>query len=112
MQNEKPDARSGSSKGHRHQMILQHLPLVRHIAYRICETLPASVQLDDLVQAGMVGLIDAATKFQPDKQVAFTAYAKHRIRGAILDSLRQLDWTSREARGMRRKSEAATQDFL
>ena len=54
------------------------------------------VDLDDLVHAGILGLFDAATKYNPDKKVAFSSYAKHRIKGAILDSLRQLDWASRD----------------
>jgi len=58
--------------------------------------LPVQVELDDLVHAVVMGLFDAVDRFQPDKNVVFHFYAKHRIRGAILDSLRQLDWASRD----------------
>ncbi|MDA0204037.1 MAG: FliA/WhiG family RNA polymerase sigma factor [Acidobacteria bacterium] len=82
----------------REDRIIQHLPLVRVIAHRVRERLPVQVELDDLVHAGVIGLFDAVDRFQPDKNVVFHLYAKHRIRGAILDSLRQLDWASRDQR--------------
>jgi RNA polymerase sigma factor for flagellar operon FliA len=82
----------------REERIIQHLPLVRGIANRVRERLPVQVELDDLVHAGIMGLFDAVDRFQPDKNVVFHLYAKHRIRGAILDSLRQLDWASRDQR--------------
>src|SRR5262250_441721 len=75
----------------RDRIVLDHLPLVKAIAVRVHENLPVHVDLDDLVHAGVLGLFDAATKYHPDKQVAFHSYAKYRIKGAILDSLRQLD---------------------
>src|SRR5688500_18217685 len=76
----------------RDRVVLDPLPLVRAIAVRVHENLPVHVDLDDLVHAGILGLFDAATKFNPEKQVAFSSYAKHRIKGAILDSLRHPDW--------------------
>ena len=82
----------------RDRIVLEHLPLVKAIAVRVHENLPVHVDLDDLVHAGILGLFDAASKFNPDKQVVFSSYAKHRIKGAILDSLRQLDWASRDLR--------------
>ena len=82
----------------RDRVVLEHLPLVKAIAVRVHENLPVHVDLDDLVHAGILGLFDAVTKFDPEKQVAFSSYAKHRIKGAILDSLRQLDWASRDLR--------------
>src|SRR5208283_1287918 len=82
----------------RDRVVLEHLPLVKAIAVRVHENLPVHVDLDDLVHAGIIGLFDAATKFNPEKQVVFSSYAKHRIKGAILDSLRQLDWASRDMR--------------
>ena len=82
----------------RDQVVLQHLPLVKAIAIRVHENLPVHVDLDDLVHAGILGLFDAVTKYDSAKNVAFQAYAKHRIKGAILDSLRQLDWASRDLR--------------
>ncbi len=95
----------------RDQIILDHLPLVRIIAVRVHENLPVHVDLDDLVHAGILGLLDATEKFNPNKQVAFSSYAKHRIKGAILDSLRQLDWASRDLRRRHKQIEAATRDL-
>ncbi|HXG34255.1 MAG TPA: FliA/WhiG family RNA polymerase sigma factor [Bryobacteraceae bacterium] len=95
----------------RDQLILQHLPLVRAIAVRVHENLPVHVELDDLVHAGILGLFDAAKKYNPAKKVAFAAYAKHRIKGAILDSLRQLDWASRDLRRRHKQIEAVTRDL-
>jgi len=95
----------------RDRIILEHLPLVKAIAVRVHENLPVHVDLDDLVHAGVLGLFDAATKYNPDKQVAFSSYAKHRIKGAILDSLRQLDWASRDLRRRHKQVEAATREL-
>jgi len=80
---------------------------VKAIAVRVHENLPVHVDLDDLVHAGILGLFDAASKFNPEKQVVFSSYAKHRIKGAILDSLRQLDWASRDMRRRHKQVEAA-----
>jgi len=82
----------------RDELILEHLPVVRAIALRLQEGLPKYIELDDLVHAGVLGLIDAASKFKRDKNVDFRSYARHRIRGSILDSLRELDWRSRDVR--------------
>jgi RNA polymerase sigma factor for flagellar operon FliA len=82
----------------REQLLLEHLPTVRYLARRIHERLPQHVELDDLISAGVVGLIDAFSKFDHTKQVQFKSYAQFRIRGAILDSLRTLDWSPRELR--------------
>jgi len=95
----------------RDQIILEHLPLVRVIAIRVHENLPVHVDIDDLVHAGIMGLFDAAKKFNPTKQVAFSSYAKHRIKGAILDSLRQLDWASRDLRRRHKLIESTTRDL-
>lgn len=95
----------------RDRVVLEHLPLVRAIAVRVHENLPVHVDLDDLVHAGIMGLFDAATKYDPEKNVAFSSYAKHRIKGAILDSLRQLDWASRDLRRRHKQVEAATRDL-
>jgi RNA polymerase sigma factor FliA len=95
----------------RDQIVLEHLPLVKAIAVRVHENLPVHVDLDDLVHAGVLGLFDAASKFNPEKQVAFSSYAKHRIKGAILDSLRQLDWASRDLRRRHKQVEAATREL-
>src|ERR1700733_1674540 len=86
------------SKDMRDRIILEHLPRAYKIVIRVHENLPVHVDLDDLTHAGVLGLFDAVTKFDAEKNVAFHAYAKHRIKGAILDSLRQLDWASRDLR--------------
>jgi RNA polymerase sigma factor FliA len=95
----------------RDAVVLEHLPLVKAIAVRVHENLPVHVDLDDLVHAGILGLFDAANKYNPEKQVVFSSYAKHRIKGAILDSLRQLDWASRDMRRRHKQVEAATRDL-
>jgi RNA polymerase sigma factor FliA len=95
----------------RDRVVLEHLPLVKAIAVRVHENLPVHVDLDDLVHAGVLGLFDAATKYNPDKKVAFSSYAKHRIKGSILDSLRQLDWASRDLRRRHKQLEAATREL-
>ena len=100
--------RRGISRDKRDQIVLEHLPLVRAIAIRVHENLPVHVDLDDLVHAGVLGLFDAVVKFDPAKNVAFQSYAKHRIKGAILDSLRQLDWASRDMRKRQKRMEAVT----
>jgi RNA polymerase sigma factor FliA len=95
----------------RDRVVLENLPLVRVIAVRVHENLPVHVDLDDLIHAGIMGLFDAATKFDPDKNVVFSSYAKHRIKGAILDSLRQLDWASRDLRRRHKQVEQVTRDL-
>ena len=95
----------------RDRLVLEHLPLVRAIARRVHENLPVHVDLDDLVHAGVLGLFDAANRYNAGKQVVFSNYAKHRIKGAILDSLRQLDWASRDMRRRHKQVEAATRDL-
>jgi RNA polymerase sigma factor for flagellar operon FliA len=95
----------------RDQMILEHLPLVKAIAIRVHESLPVHVDLDDLIHAGVLGLIDAVAKYRAEKNVAFSSYAKHRIKGAILDSLRELDWASRDMRRRQKQVEAMTYEL-
>lgn len=89
------------------RILLEHLPIVRFLARRIHERLPQHVDLEDLVSAGIVGLMDAFAKFNPEKKVQFRSYAQFRIRGAILDSLRTLDWSPRELRRKGRAIEEA-----
>ncbi len=93
----------------RDRLLLEHLPSVRYIAHRIHERLPQHVELDDLISSGVVGLIDAFNKFDHTKQVQFKSYAQFRIRGAILDSLRILDWSPRELRRKGRAVQEAIQ---
>jgi RNA polymerase sigma factor FliA len=89
--------------------MVEHLPIVRFIARRIHDRLPPHMPLEDLYSAGVLGLLDAFGKFDPSKQVLFRTYAQFRIRGAILDSLRTLDWSSRELRRKARAIEEAIQ---
>jgi RNA polymerase sigma factor FliA len=88
----------------REEKLLEHMASVRFIARRIHERLPQHVEIDDLISAGSIGLMDAFTKYDGNKNVQFKSYAQFRIRGAILDSLRDLDWSPRE---LRRKGRAA-----
>jgi RNA polymerase sigma factor for flagellar operon FliA len=87
--------------------LLEHLPIVRFLARRIHDRLPQHVDIEDMVSAGVVGLMDAFSKFDPAKKVQFRSYAQFRIRGAILDSLRTLDWSPRELRRKGRAVEEA-----
>jgi RNA polymerase sigma factor FliA len=89
------------------KVLLEHLPIVRFLARRIHDRLPQHVDIEDLVSAGVVGLMDAFAKFDPAKKVQFRSYAQFRIRGAILDSLRSLDWSPRELRRKGRAVEEA-----
>ena len=93
--------------GEQERVLLEHLPIVRFLARRIHERLPQHVDIEDLVSAGVVGLMDAFSKFDPGKKVQFRSYAQFRIRGAILDSLRTLDWSPRELRRKGRAVEEA-----
>ncbi len=100
-------ARLPMDDAERERLVLEHMPMVRYLARRIHERLPAHVEMEDLVSAGVVGLIDALSKFDGKKQVQFKSYAQFRIRGAILDSLRMLDWSPRELRRKGREIEEA-----
>ena len=95
----------------RDQLILEFMHLVRPIAGSVQKSISVHTELDDLVHAGTMGLFDAATKYQDDKEVPFPVYAKHRIRGAILDSLRELDWASRDARRHYKQMESVTREL-
>src|SRR5947207_2779181 len=92
---------------HRGRLILECLPQVRLIARRIHDKLPESVSLDDLVSTGVVGLITAIDHFDPSQNVKLKTYAEYKIRGAILDSLRELDWSPRQTRKKAKQIEAA-----
>ncbi|HMD50621.1 MAG TPA: sigma-70 family RNA polymerase sigma factor, partial [Bryobacteraceae bacterium] len=91
----------------RERLILEHLPQVRLIARRIHERLPESVNLDDLISTGTLGLIAAIDRFDPSHNVKLKTYAEYKIRGAILDSLRGLDWAPRQQRKRSKQIEAA-----
>jgi RNA polymerase sigma factor for flagellar operon FliA len=91
------------------RLVSQHFSLVRKIAVRIHKGLPDHVDVvEDLVQAGFIGLVEAAQKYDPDKRVDFRIYANHRIRGAILDALRDMDWATRTFRKRKRQLESIT----
>jgi RNA polymerase sigma factor for flagellar operon FliA len=85
--------------------------MVKAIALRLHQGLPIHVELDDLVHTGILGLFSAASKYDPEKNVMFATYAKHRIKGAILDGLRQLDWASRDMRRRLKQVETATHNL-
>ena len=95
----------------RDDVVLEHLPLAKAIAVRVHENLPVHVDLDDLIHAGILGLFDAVDKYDPDKNVLFQSYAKHRIKGAILDSLRKADWASRDLRKRHKQVESITREL-
>lgn len=97
----------GAMPPEQEKVLLEHLPIVRFLARRIHERLPQHVEIEDLISAGVVGLMDAFAKFDPEKKVQFRSYAQFRIRGAILDSLRTLDWSPRELRRKGRAVEEA-----
>jgi len=82
-------------------LLTQYAPLVRRLGLQLIAKLPANVDLDDLIQAGMMGLLDAATRYHDDRGAKFETYASQRIRGAMLDELRANDWVSR---GLRQSS--------
>ena len=91
----------------RERLILEHMPQVRLIARRIHERLPECVSLEDLVSTGVVGLISAIDRFDASHNVKLKTYAEYKIRGAILDSLRGLDWAPRQQRKRSKRIEAA-----
>jgi len=95
----------------RERLLAENLPDVRYIARRIHDRLPSHVPFDDLVHAGILGLIDAVDKFDPRKNVQLKSYASFRIRGAILDSLRQMDWSPRNLRRQSRRIEDANREL-
>jgi RNA polymerase sigma factor for flagellar operon FliA len=102
---------AGIDPEERERLLLEHLPQVRYLARRIHDRLPAQVPLEDLVHAGVIGLIDAVDKFDPNKHVQLKSYAKFRIRGAIVDSLREMDWSPRRLRREARRIEEAHRDL-
>jgi RNA polymerase sigma factor FliA len=105
------NAQPANTSALRDQLVLKHLPLVKVIAMHMYRSLPAHVDFEDMVQAGNLGLFDAASKFDHEQQVVFSTYAKHRIKGAIIDSLRQLDWASRDMRRQHKQVETAIEEL-
>jgi RNA polymerase sigma factor FliA len=88
-------------------LLKQHSPLVRRLAHQMIARLPANVELDDLIQVGMIGLADAMSRFDAAQGVQFETFATQRIRGAMLDELRGTDWLSRGTRRQQRDIEEA-----
>ncbi|HEY3270054.1 MAG TPA: FliA/WhiG family RNA polymerase sigma factor [Geothrix sp.] len=94
-------------RSNREQIIKDYVPLVKFVAYRIASRLPAHVELDDLINSGILGLMDAIEKFEPTRNIKFKTYAELRIKGAILDGLRDLDWVPRSLRRKKKDIENA-----
>ena len=91
----------------RDQLVLEHVGLVKTLAQRLVQRLPAQVEVSDLISVGVLGLIDAATRYKPSTGVPFDAFARRRVQGAMLDALRDLDWAPRSLRKMRRDLDGA-----
>jgi len=91
----------------RSALIKQYQPLVRRLAHHMMAKLPASVEVDDLIQVGLIGLADALTRFEASQGVQFETFATQRIRGAMLDELRENDWMSRGSRKSQKEIESA-----
>src|SRR5947208_12249347 len=102
--------RTGSQAA-RDQLIIHYSPLVKYVASRVATGLPASVEQADLVSYGIFGLIDALDKFDPAREIKFETYAIPRIRGAIIDELRALDWVPRSVRFKAREVEKANAEL-
>lgn len=88
-------------------LVREYLPLVKRIAYHLMTRLPTSVEVDDLIQAGLMGLLDAVERFDDGHGAHFATYATQRIRGAMLDELREADWASRNVRKAARQIKQA-----
>jgi len=93
-----PNAPARLSIEEREKLILDHYPMVRRVAYRLVSRYPSCVEADDLVTIGMLGLIDAVDRFEHDRSISFSAYARIRVQGAIVDELRKVDWVPRSVR--------------
>lgn len=89
----------------RDQLIMDYAPLIRFIAQKISSRLPSNVEIDDLISAGVIGLMDAIEKYDPSRDNKFKTYAEFRVRGAILDELRSQDWVPRSVRDKAKKIE-------
>jgi RNA polymerase sigma factor FliA len=96
----------------RDELVLAYCPLVKHVAGRIVSKMPAHVDIADLIAYGLAGLVEAVERFEPDRGVQFETYAGMRIRGAIIDALRSLDWVPRAVREEGRAIEQASSDLL
>ncbi len=98
---------TAQGKSDKNQLLKEHAPLVRKLAHQLKAKLPPSVEVDDLIQAGMIGLLDAVNRYEETHGAQFETYAVQRIRGAMLDELRSSDWMPRSMRQNMRKVEVA-----
>jgi RNA polymerase sigma factor for flagellar operon FliA len=103
--------KAAPSPEQRNDLMEHYLPLVNKCAQRLHQKLPAVVQIDDLVSAGVLGLMDAIEAFEPGRAIKFATFSALRIRGAILDELRSMDWAPRQARNWARKMDNAARDL-
>lgn len=94
-------------KADKNSLLTEHMPLVKRLAHQMKAKLPASVEVDDLIQAGMIGLLDAINRYEENHGAQFETYAVLRIRGAMVDELRSSDWMPRSTRANMRKVEQA-----
>jgi RNA polymerase sigma factor for flagellar operon FliA len=90
----------------RDQLVMKHVSLVKALAQRLAQRLPSQVELNELVSVGVLGLVEAANRYQPSLGVPFDAFARRRIHGAMLDALRDVDWAPRSLRRLRRDVDA------
>jgi RNA polymerase sigma factor for flagellar operon FliA len=91
----------------RDRLVMEHVSLVKSLAHRLVQRLPSQVEMNDLISVGVLGLIDAAARYKPSTGVPFDAFARRRVHGAMLDSLRELDWAPRSLRRLRRDVDTA-----
>lgn len=96
----------------REQLLLQYIPLVRRVAARMLGSLPRSVRLDELISAGVMGLLTTLDSFNPSLGIKFETFAMNRIRGAMVDSLRELDWVPRSVRQKARQLERVIEELM
>jgi len=98
-------------KGQLQQLVMEHLPLVKRIVNRLAVTVGGAISEDDLISAGTVGLVEAAHRFDPSRGVAFVAFAAPRVKGAVVDCLRQNDWLGKSARNQLTALRKIVRDF-
>ena len=94
------------------QLVTQHLPMVRRLAWQMLGRLPSNVEIDDLIQAGLMGLLDAVRRYEQQEDAQFETYAITRIRGAMIDELRSQDWLPRSVRSKARSIEEAMSKLM
>jgi RNA polymerase sigma factor FliA len=105
-------SRSGPGSSMENSLVEEYLPLVKTVVGRLAMTLPAHVNSDDLYSAGLVGLLNAMRRFNPQNGTSFETYARVRIRGAVFDELRRLDWVPRSIHEKAKKMEKTMQELM